>query len=135
MFILDTNIFSELIKPKMDGNVFSRYQNLLDQIYLATPVWQELYYGWQIMPDGKKKQDIYHFMTSQVATLPHLHYTKACADIHATIRAKAKQSGKMLSYVDSEIASIAISNNMILVTRNTKDFKNIDTLKIENWFE
>lgn len=67
--------------------------------------------------------------------MPQLHYTKDCADIHATIRAEAKQLGKTLSYIDSEIASIAIMNNMTLITRNTKDFANITTLKIENWFE
>lgn len=36
------------------------------------------------------------------------------------------------------IASIAISNNLILVTRNTSDFKDIreiSNLMIENWFE
>lgn len=135
MFILDTNIFSELIKQKVNKNVFNRYQNLLDQLYLAAPIWQELYYGWQIMPNGKRKQDIHHFIMTQVVTLPQLHYTKNCADIHATIRAQAKQAGKTLSYVDSEIASIAITNNMTLVTRNTKDFENIKELKIENWFE
>lgn len=135
MYILDTNIFSELVKPKPDRGVLVRYHLLLNQIYLAPTVWQELYYGWQIMPNGKKKQDIYHFLMTQVASLPQLHYTKDCADIHATIRAKAKQFGKTLSFVDSQIASIAIANDMTLVTRNLKDFKNIDELKIENWFE
>lgn len=135
MYILDTNVFSELIKPKPDKNVLIRYHMFLNQIYLASPVWQELYYGWQIMSDGKKKQEIHHFIKTQVATLPQLHYTKDCADIHPTIRAEAKQLGKTLSYIDSEIASIAIMNNMTLITRNTKDFANITTLKIENWFE
>lgn len=135
MYILDTNVFSELIRPKPDKNVLIRYHIFLNQIYLASPIWQELCYGWQIMPNGKKKQEIHHFVKTQVGTLPQLYYTKDCADIHATIRAKAKQSGKTLSYVDSEIASIAIANNMTLVTRNLKDFKNIDELKIENWFE
>ncbi len=135
MFILDTNIFSELVRPVPNKEVLIRYHSLLDQIYLASTVWQELYYGWQIMPDGKKKQDIHHFLMTQVATLPQLSYTKACADVHATVRAKTKQSGKTLSFVDSQIASVAITNNVVLVTRNVKDFADIDTLKVENWFE
>ncbi len=40
--------------------------------------------------------------------------------------------------MDLMIASTAISNNLILVTRNTDDFKpirQISNLMIENWFE
>ncbi len=135
MFILDTNVFSELVRPLPNKKVLIHYQKFLGQIYLASPVWQELYYGWQIMPEGKKKQDIHGFLMTQVVTLPQLDYTKACADTHATIRAKAKQFGNALSFVDSQIASVAMTNDITLVTRNVKDLKNIDKLKIENWFE
>jgi predicted nucleic acid-binding protein len=34
---------------------------------------------------------------------------------------------------DIMIASIAIQNDLILATRNYKDFQNITSLKIEKW--
>ncbi len=34
---------------------------------------------------------------------------------------------------DLKIASIALSNNAILITRNTQDFNQIPSLKIEDW--
>ncbi|WP_230658415.1 type II toxin-antitoxin system VapC family toxin [Psychrobacter sp. I-STPA10] len=134
MYVLDTNTFSEVIRPLANKKVVKQYYDCLNQIYLAIPVWQELYYGYQIMPKGKKKQRVYDFLNSQIITLPCLNYTKSCADIHASIRANAKQAGTPVGFVDSQIASVAMANDMILVTRNTKDFTMIDGLKLENWF-
>ncbi|GEM_PF-4857800 len=34
-----------------------------------------------------------------------------------------------------EISTIAVTNNLILVTNNVNDFINFDGLIIENWFE
>jgi hypothetical protein len=38
-------------------------------------------------------------------------------------------------FIDGMIASIAIANNMVLVTRNTADFAGIQSLMFENWFK
>ena len=51
---------------------------------------------------------------------------------------KTKKAGKPTQKSDSLIASIALANHMILVTRNTKHFapiQEVSELKIENWFE
>ena len=34
---------------------------------------------------------------------------------------------------DLLIACTAIANNLVMVTENTKDFKNFDNIKLENW--
>jgi tRNA(fMet)-specific endonuclease VapC len=135
MYLLDTNVFSEITKPFPNKKVIETYHYRLNQIYLATTVWQELSYGYQILPEGRKKQDIQKFLTSQIVTLPHLNYTKACADIHATIRAQAKSAGTPIAFVDSQIAAIAMANDMVLITRNIKNFAAITGLKLANWFE
>ena len=39
--------------------------------------------------------------------------------------------------MDAQIAAIAIANNLILVTRNLRDFEpmaTVSTLMLENWF-
>lgn len=41
--------------------------------------------------------------------------------------------GKTSSFLDSQIASIAATNNLILVTNNIANFKNFENLKVENW--
>ncbi|OQX23219.1 MAG: VapC toxin family PIN domain ribonuclease, partial [Desulfobacteraceae bacterium IS3] len=41
--------------------------------------------------------------------------------------------GQTPSFADGQIAAIAKVNDLILVTRNTSDFKIFADLKIENW--
>lgn len=42
--------------------------------------------------------------------------------------------GKIPAFGDSQIASIAFTNDLVLVTNNVSDFQDFDGLKIENWF-
>ncbi len=38
-----------------------------------------------------------------------------------------------ITLTDLQVASIAITNDLILITGNTKRFKRINILKIDNW--
>ena len=42
--------------------------------------------------------------------------------------------GKSPTFVDGQIASIAFTNNLTLVTNNVDDFKDLEGLVIENWW-
>jgi len=49
--------------------------------------------------------------------------------------AKLQQKGNIITLADLQIASIAIANDLILITGNAKHFKKIDILKIDNWLK
>ena len=38
------------------------------------------------------------------------------------------------AFIDSQIAAIAASNRLIMVTRNVDDFKDFDKLDVVDWF-
>lgn len=42
--------------------------------------------------------------------------------------------GHSLPFVDGQIAAIAMTYGLTLITRNTKDFADIPDLRLENWF-
>lgn len=54
-------------------------------------------------------------------------------DIYATEKARLKRSGKILDDFDLLIGSTAISNNLVLVTRNVSDFNRLKNIVIEDW--
>ena len=69
---------------------------------------------------------------------PFLSYDLNASKVQAEITAKLEAIGRPTPYADTQIASIAIANDLILVTRNVKDFaiiKDYFNLQIENWFE
>lgn len=55
------------------------------------------------------------------------------AQLFGKIKADLKQQGNIIMDADIMIASIALSNNLTLVTNNVKHFDRIMQLKIENW--
>lgn len=135
LILPDNNVFSEVIKPIANRNVLNKYYQNVARIGLAITVWHELLYGEKNMPVGKRRNEVHEFLMTEVSGLPLYEYTLECAEVHAQIRADCRKKGKTLGFADSQIASIALVNDAVLVTRNVDDFKDIDGLMIENWFE
>jgi len=66
--------------------------------------------------------------------MPILSYDKSAARWLAKERHRLISTGNTPAKEDSEIASVAMVNKLILITRNTVDFELFDGLIIENWF-
>ena len=66
-------------------------------------------------------------------SFPILEYGWEAADWHARERARLNAVGRTPSFVDGQIAAIAHSNALVLVTSNTVDFRAFDGLRVENW--
>ena len=67
--------------------------------------------------------------------LPILAFDSNAAAWQAEQRARLRRAGKTPSYADSQIAAIAAVNDLVLVTRNTGDFKEFKGLPVTNWFK
>lgn len=124
-----------MTRPEANKKVEAKFWQNFHYFGMAITVWHELLYGLYNMESGKRQQGFAHFIYGDLEQLPKYYYELECANIHAKIRADCRKIGKSLSFSDSQIASIALFNNAILVTRNVDDFRYIDGLVIENWFE
>lgn len=60
-------------------------------------------------------------------------FDDACAEIYGRIRADLAKTGTPIGSNDIQIASIALVNDLILVTHNVREFSLIEGLKIEDW--
>ena len=138
-YLLDSNIISEIIKPQPNFNVLKKMAEHSSDCAICSPVWEELKFGVYIMEDGLNKKYLENFINEDVhENFKIKNYTEKAADIHAMLRARLKKDGKSTQKSDSLIASIALANHMILVTRNIKHFapiQEVSELQIENWFE
>lgn len=135
MYLPDTNVFSEKLKPNPNPKVIHNLLIFEQDLYLANIVWQEVLFGVYLMDEGKRKQRFWQFYHDYLLPFPMLVFDKKCAEVNAKIRAIYEKKGKKLPYADSQIASIALTHNLTLVTRNVSDFELIDDLKIVNWFD
>lgn len=62
-----------------------------------------------------------------------LEFDESSADLFGKLKTKLKTNGNMIADMDLMVAAISIKHNGILFTNNTRDFKRIMELKIDNW--
>jgi len=68
-----------------------------------------------------------------VSHLNVLDYTQKSAQQYGIIRADLEKKGVIIGVNDLHIAGHSISEGLILVTNNEKEFKRVHGLKVENW--
>jgi tRNA(fMet)-specific endonuclease VapC len=79
---------------------------------------------------GKRRKQLNEFV-SQVTVF---QFGAKEAAIAAHVRANLERKGTPIGPYDTLIAGIALSSKSTLVTHNTKEFKRIKKLIIEDWF-
>ena len=78
------------------------------------------------------------YMNTVLGSYKIIPFDDHAASIYSDIKSRLDEIGKPAPELDMQIASVAIANNSILVTRNTKDFEfigQISSLMLENWFK
>lgn len=101
---------------------------------IGSPVWHELTYGCHRLPRGKRRAALENYLMDVVqATFSVLPYDEGAAAWHGRERARLENMGRPAPYVDGQIAAIAYTNGLVLVTVNTRDFARFKDLRVENW--
>ena len=133
-YLLDTNVISEVTRPSPNPNVVQKLTEHQREIATAAVVLHELLYGCLRLVESQKRQFLLEYINQIPLRMPILSYDPQAAQWHAEERARLSKIGKTPAFADGQIASIAYSNNLVLVTNNVSDFQFFDGLKIENWF-
>ena len=139
IYLLDTNIISEPTKPSPSQSVLNSIAENFDHSCICSVIWAEILTGIKTLTNGKRKDALlnYYLNTIQKA-YDILPFDSFAASIYSDLVEWLKNKGNPLPKFDLMIAATAISNNLILVTRNTADFepiKQVSNLMTENWFE
>ncbi|GCL39981.1 type II toxin-antitoxin system VapC family toxin [Sphaerospermopsis reniformis] len=134
-FLLDTNIISEINKKIPNKLVVDKMNLYQDEVATASVVIHELLFGCLRLPtDSGKRRFLEDYIEEIPAKIPVFDYDINAAKWHAQERARLSKIGKTPAFIDGQIASIAFSNNLILVTNNVTDFQDFEDIVIENWF-
>lgn len=137
MIVLDTNVISEVFKPRPAPSVLAWLQQQDDDLIFATAITRgELLYGLHIMADGKRREMLLSGLQRILAVRfagRVLPYDEAAADAYALILAQRRSMGRPTSVADAMIAAIARSRGARLATRNVRDFEGCGVTLVDPW--
>jgi predicted nucleic acid-binding protein len=131
-FLLDTNVLSELMREQPAAVVLNWFsQNTLISMQTSTINQAEILTGIALLPNSKRRTALAvaaeQMFEEDFAGLC-LPFDAAAAKTYAVIVATRMQQGQPISTEDAQIAAIALAAGLTVVTRNIKDFDNIDGL-------
>ena len=128
-YMLDTNIVIYTLnrRPAVVREQFVQHEG---QLCISTVTLMELYFGAEKSSNpARNSREIEQF----VARLELMDYDPAAAAHSGQLRAELQLSGKPIGPYDQMIAGHARSRGFILITNNTREFRRVPGLRVENW--
>lgn len=134
MYLLDTNVVSETIRPKPEKTVINWLSSIdMHHLFLSVLTLGEVRKGVEKLTDPLRKQKIIQWL--EIDLVKNFHGRLISIDEKVSDKWGYISSLNQTPAIDSLIAASAIVHNYKLVTRNSKDFKNIPGLELINPWE
>ena len=129
MILLDTNVVSEIYKPKPNSSVVAWINSQpQEQLYLCTPVLAELRFGVELLDDGDRKNRLWatiERLRNELYRDRILSFDVPAALEYGRIAALRQKAGRRIGQIDGLVAAIACANGATVATRNTKHFDDL----------
>lgn len=125
MFVLDTNVVSEAMKPSANPNVRAWLNRQPSGVlYLSAVTLAELLYGIAALPDGRRKVTLAAVLDGLLDLFAGriLPFDTAAAQCYAPLAATARTAGRGFPTPDGYIAAIAAAQGYTVVTRDSSPF-------------
>ena len=135
-YLLDTSVILELTKPDPEVQVIE-FLNANDDLWLPAIVMYELEFGLQILPEGRRRERLRSLQSSLLdenenRIIPIGHGE---AEMTAILQAEARRSGDNISLADCLVAGTARVHDLIVVTRNVRDFAPLSVTIHNPWIQ
>jgi predicted nucleic acid-binding protein len=138
-FLLDTNVISELVKPRPAHRVTSWIEAADETLlYLSVLTIGEIRKGIAMLPQAKRRTEIESWLETSLAVRfagRILAIDEPIADRWGLLSGLAQAKGTNLPVIDGLLAATALHHNLTFVTRNTKDVLATSVATFNPWDE
>jgi predicted nucleic acid-binding protein len=136
-FLLDTNVLSELIKPRPHGNVV-RWVESTDEsfLFLSVLTFGEIGRGIAKLRPGARRAALESWLTVELRSRFQgriLPVDDAVAIRWGTVAAVAAAAGGPVPVIDGLLAATALHHDLTLVTRNGSDVAGTGVRVLDPW--
>lgn len=133
-YLLDTNVLSEPLRPEPDDRVLRRLRDRRGEVATASVVWHEMLFGCYRLPPSARQSAIQEYLDEVLRpSIPVLPYDTRAAEWHAAKRARLTAAGRTPPFADGQIAAVASTNGLVVVTSNVTDYAGFRDVRVEDW--
>ena len=136
-FLLDTNIISELVKPKPEANVTEWVENTDESLlYLSVLTLGEIRRGIAALPQSRRRATLEAWLDKDLRARFDgriLVIDQEVADRWGLLTAAARNSGIVLPVIDGLLAATALEHNLTLVTRDSGQIPSMGVAVFNPW--
>jgi predicted nucleic acid-binding protein len=136
MIILDSNVVSELMRPRPEQKVIAWLDRQpRSSIWTTSVTVFEIRFGLQVMPLGKRRdvyargfENLLEGIDRRIAP-----FDAESAERASTLMASRKLQGRPREDRDTMIAGIVLAHRAVLATRNIRDFDDVSATLVDPW--
>lgn len=133
-YLIDTNVLSELRRKSPDPGVVTWFsQRPPATLHLSVLTLGEIRKGIEGVGDEVRKQSLIDWLETDLLTF----FTGRILDVNGAVADRwgrlVAAAGRPLPTIDSLLAATALEHDLVLVTRNTKDFAGLPVEVFNPW--
>ena len=138
-FLLDTNVISELVKPRPEASVTAWIEGTDESLlYLSVLTLGEIRRGIAALPQSRRRATLEAWLDKDLRTRFEgriLDIDQEVADRWGVLTAAARNSGIVFPVIDGLLAATALEHNLTLVTRDTGQIPSMGVAVFNPWLQ
>jgi toxin FitB len=136
-FLLDTNIISELVKPRPEASVTTWIEGTDESLlYLSVLTLGEIRRGIAALPQSRRRTTLEAWLDKDLRARFEdriLIIDQEVADRWGLLTGIARHNGIVLPVIDGLLAATALEHNLTLVTRDTGQIPSLGVQVFNPW--
>jgi tRNA(fMet)-specific endonuclease VapC len=129
-WLLDTNVCIAVIRQRPESALRRLRGKQVGQVGLSTITLAELEFGAAKSQQPARARAALREFLLPLEVVP---FDEAAADAYGTVRAAMEKKGRPIGPLDTLIAAHALALGTVLVTNNTREFRRVPGLSVEDW--
>ena len=122
-YLVDANVLSEVTRPQASAQVIQWLRNHEADFVVNPIVLGEIEYGIGLTQSVRKRAELQKWFEDGLRRLRVVDIDSGTASTWSALLVRLRKNGKAMPVKDSLIAASALQHKLIIVTRNTTDFR------------